>query len=123
MYLWGLSWGWHDYTECASGTYFLEDLPWALQGLGGALVVGAIAAAVLAFKVRGVTGVLVAVVLVVLIGSIAEEGARIGVENGGCRSDWIYFGPFVPAAWLSGMAAIGAIPAYLIALAVRRARR
>jgi hypothetical protein len=122
MFLWGLSWGWYDFPECASGTYFLYDLGWKLEGVAGALVVGAIAAVILAFRVRGLTGLLAALVMVILIGPVAENGARIGVENAGCQGHWAYFGPFVPAAWLTGLATVGAIPAYLIALFIRRGR-
>jgi hypothetical protein len=122
MFLWGLSWGWYDFPECASGSYFLYDFVWTLEGLAGALVVGAIAAVILGFGVHGLTGLLATLVMVILIGTIAENGARIGVENAGCQEHWAYFGPLVPAAWLTGLAAVGAIPAYLITLVIRRVR-
>jgi hypothetical protein len=117
LWAWGRSWGWGGFPDCASGTYFLADLGWLLEGLALGFVVGAIVAGLYAALVGGFLGLALMVLAVALLGPVGELGAIAGEQAAGCPVMNEGIGSLV-----AFFAVAGALVGYPVGWLVRRNR-
>jgi fermentation-respiration switch protein FrsA (DUF1100 family) len=109
-FAWGLSWAAGSFPECASGSSFLADAGWVLQGMALGLVVGIAVPIILAARrsfVLAIPVVLVAGAGMLLAG---DAGATMAAPLAGC-SAWDTRG--AGDAIILGLV-IGAVPTILI---------
>ena len=109
-FAWGLSWAAGSYPECASGSYFLADAGWVLQGMALGLVVGIVVPVILAAR----RSFLLAIPVVLVAGAgmlgAGDAGATIAAPLAGCTA-WDTRG--AGEAVLLGLV-ISAVPAILV---------
>jgi hypothetical protein len=119
-FAWGLSWAQGDFPDCASGSSFLADAGWVLQGIALGLVVGIVVPITLAVLRSFLLAVPVVIVTGVGMFLAGNAGATMAASLVGCTAwdtrgagEAIILGMVisgVPTILLAGMATgIGAL--------------
>lgn len=117
-FLWGRSWGWSDFPDCAGGNSFLADLGWVLQGMALGLVVGIVVPAVMVALSTWTMAVIVLVVTGMVMSTVGDMAAAEGAVSVGCDPWYVRD---AGQALLMGMG-LGAVPTLFIGaiVALRR---
>jgi hypothetical protein len=104
--IWGRGWNVGGEYACASGSYFLADLGWAVDGLLIALMLGIAAVVTLAVAVGGLQAFASTVATFALIGAAGHLSAASSAEAAGCAGEADgYLLPLIFAATISGTVA------------------
>lgn len=84
MFVWGLSWGWAEFPDCASGSYFLADLPWLLTGIGLVFALALVGAFVFGSRSPIAFSYVATVGFVAVIAIAGQLGAMEAARGVGC---------------------------------------
>jgi hypothetical protein len=117
--LWGLSWGWSDFPDCAGGSSFLADLGWLFQGMALGLVAGIVVPAVMVARRTWTMAVLTLIATGVVMSTVGDLAAAQGAISVGCDPWYVRD---AGQALLMGMS-VGAVPTLLIGAIVALRRR
>jgi hypothetical protein len=117
--LWGLSWGWSDFPDCAGGSSFLADLGWLFQGMALGLLVGIVVPAVMVARRTWTMAVVTLIATGVVMSTVGDLAAAQGALSVGCDPWYVRD---AGQALLMGMS-VGAVPTLLIGAIVALRRR
>ena len=120
MFVWGLSWAWSDFPQCAGAEDFLAGFGWMVGGMLLALAVGAVATGYLSASLGCGAGLLLGIAVVVGIGLFSGLGGAVAERVSDCPGATRSSGELFAMAGFAG-AAIGLVLGALVHWARGRA--